>query len=273
MAAIRAFWAKNLLNKLVLVSVVGLLCCCGLAAVGSRGQRTASTGGGQLAAAEPTDVPAATEGPAPTEGPTETPAPTDTPAPTETPAPTNTPEPTATPVPPVELSGSGQTVTEALLPPSRVNRVSFTHQGRRNFIVRVYKSDGSDDLMVNAVGAYEGTRPLFVEGEVYFEIDADGPWTVRVEAIAGDQEAALGAEGIGDYVSGLFVPPQSGPVPFEVAHNGQRNFIVYLHCASGTQLVQNELGAVSGSTVVRIGEGPCLWEVQADGGWAFRPRP
>src|SRR5690349_4280820 len=93
-------------------------------------------------APRPTAAPAPTEAPAPTQtlAPTNTPAPTETPAPTTTPAPTATPSPipaTATPVLPVLITGKGQTVTDPFTPPAKINRVTFTHQGRRNFIVQV----------------------------------------------------------------------------------------------------------------------------------------
>lgn len=279
---IRAFWNKSLLNKAIL-SLVGLLlisCCVGGVLGQGRGQQTASTGqqvaaGGAAAEAtavpEATQAPEATDEPTATAGPTNTPEPTETPAPTNTPVPTDTPEPTATPVPPVALEGSGQAVTDMIVPPSGVNRVTFTHQGRRNFIVKVYTGAG-EDLLVNKVGVYEGSRPLFTDEQVFFEINADGPWSILIEPIAFDESIAGGFTGQGDAVSGVFTPPSSGPVPFDVLHTGDRNFIVYLHCAGGSNLLQNEVGAVGGSFVVRYDNGPCLWEVQADGEWTLTPR-
>ena len=71
-------------------------------------------------------------------------------------------------------------------------------------------------------------------------------------------------------VSGLFSPPRTGP--WEISHDGAANFIVHLHCASGTTLVQNEIGPVDGSRVVSFGEGMCFWEVRADGNWSLKPR-
>jgi len=47
---------------------------------------------------------------------------------------------------------------------------------------------------------------------------------------------------------------------------------VWLHCAGGDDLVANEIGPVSGETVVEFEQGPCLWEVQADGDWNVRPK-
>lgn len=263
MDAIKRFWQASLLNKAIVIGLIGLICVCPLAISGG-GQRTQNQ-----AAAPAGGAPPATAAPA---GPTAPPAPTETPAPTATPAPTETPAPTATPAPPVELSGSGQTVTDPITPPASVSRLVLTHSGRRNFIVNVYLADGKEDLLVNTIGAYEGSRPLFTRDPVYFEIDADGPWSLRIEAIDAEPGAATQLIGAGDYVSGLFAPERAGATPWEVQHTGQRNFIVYLHCASGSDLVQNEVGAASGSTVVRFGTAPCLWEIQADGAWSLAQR-
>lgn len=264
MEAVRTFWAKSLLNKAVVLSVIGLLCCCPLALAGG-GQRGGSAQLDSPAGGAGAAAPAATEPPA---GPTSTPEPTATSAPTATPEPTATPAPTATPVPPIELSGTGQFVTDPLALPSAVNLVTLTHQGRRNFIVKMYATGdtGGEELLVNTIGDYRGIRPVFAPA-AFFEIDADGPWTLRIEAIGAAQDVALGAVEVGDWASGVFMPERSGPTRVAVKHDGQRNFVVRLHCASGTELVQNEIGPVDGSTVVRFGEGPCLWEVQADGVW------
>lgn len=208
--------------------------------------------------------------------PTATAAPTTTPAPTETPAPTDTPtaEPSPTSPPqPVVLQGSGQTVTDPFDPPSPLSRVTFTHQGQRNFIVTAYLPDGKQDGMVNVIGSYAGSRPLFSsQSGIYFEIKADGPWAVTIEALTPQPDAAQGVEGSGDFVSGLFQPVKDGPVPYDFVHQGQRNFIVFLHCAGGSDGAQNEIGPVNGSAVVQFSEGPCVWDVRADGQWSIKPK-
>jgi hypothetical protein len=225
-----------------------------------------------------TEAPRSTATTAPTEAPppTNTPAPTATPAPTNTPAPTATPSPippTATPVPPVVITGKGQMVTDPFTPPGSINRVTLTHQGRRNFIVQVFGSTGSEGSMVNEIGTYQGIRPLLAdEDQYYFEVNADGAWTIRVEAITAEPDAAKGISGKGDYVSGLFEPSATGPVPHNLTHTGKRNFIVHVYCAGGEDAVENEIGQVDGSVVVRFKDGPCFWDVQADGDWTIAPK-
>lgn len=198
-----------------------------------------------------------------TAAPTNTPKPpTNTPIPTE--PPTNTP--TNTPAP-VVLTGSGQTATQSITPPSVVSAVSLTHSGSANFIVYAYQ--GSEKtLLVNKIGTYNGTRPLFGDDPVEFDIQADGPWTITVTAM--DDGAQPTFSGKGDAVSAVFDPPGQGA--WEISHDGQANFIVKLHCAGGSNLIQNVIGPVSGSQIVNFPQGPCFWEVQADGNWDMKPR-
>jgi len=186
------------------------------------------------------------------------------------PPPTNTPRLPKTPPPlprPIVLQGRGQNVTREILLPSPVSVARLTHDGQRNFIVTAYVADEAE-LLVNTIGPYHGERPLWGREPVVLDIDADGSWTIEIRAIGFAHSPAF--SGRGDAVSGLFDPPRSGA--WEIQHNGQRNFIVLLHCAGGSDLVQNEIGPVSGSTVVRFAKGPCLWEVEADGSWSLKPR-
>lgn len=201
---------------------------------------------------------------------TTTPGPTEAPPPTPEATPTPTPEPTPEPTPipePIILEGFGQTATDLITPPSSVNIATFTHAGSSNFVVRVF-GGGSEGLLINEIGFYQGSRPIFGADPFTLDIDADGAWTLRLEAI-GEAEGAP-FSGTGDAASGLFDPPDSGA--WEFFHDGQSNFAVLLHCADGTDLVQNEIGAVSGSGIIEFGAAPCLWEVEADGNWSLQPR-
>jgi hypothetical protein len=103
---------------------------------------------------------------------------------------------------------------------------------------------------------------------VTFDIDADGAWSFLIEPIGIATSASF--SGMGDSVSGLFTPPKSGP--WEISHDGKSNFVVWLHCAGGSDLIENEIGRVSGSRFVSFEDGPCLWEVNADGNWSLHPR-
>ena len=143
---------------------------------------------------------------------------------------------------PVTLSGRGQTATEAVTLPWPVSVATFTHDGQRNFIVRSY-AGGEPTLQVNKIGRYQGQRPVTGSAPVTFDIQADGMWAIRIEPIGLGGTPAV--NGSGDTVSALFTPPPTGA--WAISHNGSRNFIVRLHCAGGSSLVQNVIGPVQGS--------------------------
>lgn len=182
---------------------------------------------------------------------------------------------TPAPAPPaatVVLQGQGDTVTDKVTLPSGRNRVVSTHQGSRNFAVWAYLDDGSKDLLANAIGNHSGQRPIVATGQVWFEITADGPWTITIEALQPDPAAAQGVSGTGEYVSGTFTPAKLGPVPYNMSHTGESNFAIWVRCAGGEDLAVNEIGAYTGSVVVDFEQGPCFWDVVADGTWSATPK-
>lgn len=228
------------------------------AAAGGGGSEDKKTDAGVKATAEPT--PGTTESPA-TWTPSFKPS---TPEPTWSPAPT--PEPTV--AAPIILSGFGQTATETVTPPCQVCRVTFTHDGTSNFIVHTFRG-ADEEYLVNAIGPYSGNRPLFGNEPILFDVDADGNWTIRIESVGLDGLAPF--SGRGDAVSDLFffLPGSSA---WEFSHDGQSNFIVWVHCSGGSDSVQNEIGPVDGSRAVAFDQPPCVWEVRADGNWSLKPR-
>ena len=250
----------KLIKKLLKWLVIGIVAIIVLAVVfGGSGDKDTETAN---PTAQPTKVAAARS--------TDKPKATNTTGPTSTPAPTNTPASTSTPVPPPEpviLSGSGQQATEEFYLPSTIAVANFTHNGSSNFVVMAYVDDG-EELLVNEIGSYRGSRPLVSSGPVMLDIDADGAWTVKIVPLGVAASASF--NGKGDAVSGIFDPPSRGA--WEISHDGQSNFVVLCHCVGGSDLVQNEIGAVSGSSVITFDKGPCFWEVEADGNWSLKPR-
>lgn len=222
------------------------------------------------ATATPTATPSPTPGATPAATPTRTPEPTSTIAPTATPTASPTPTPVPTPAPtPIVLQGVGQVVTDPITPPSAISTITFTHAGPSNFIVKVFQN-GEEDLLVNEIGRYQGTRAIVGAEPFFLEINADGSGTATIKPIGIVPSSSFG--GSGDAISGLFIPSSTNAAPWEVSHDGSRNFIVWLFCFGGFDLVQNEIGAVTGSTVVSFAEGPCYWDVRADGNWSLNPR-
>lgn len=229
-----------------------LLSCClvaGLAACGGEPSESEPASSDSVEDTAVVEAPEATEAPAATEVPTEI--------------------PTAEPTPePIHIEGTGQTATDPVVVGFPVAVVSFTHSGQRNFIVQGFESGGAEDYLANAIGNYSGEVLLSSSGTWTFDVNADGAWTIDVSPPGlADGPAFSGA---GDQVSGVFDPPASGA--WEFSHDGQRNFIVQTVCAGGTGFVQNEIGPVTGSSIVKFDDGPCLWTVKADGNWSIAPR-
>jgi len=244
----------------IVVGVLAVLLLCGIVATATQKGRkeTAKVEGTPAAAQAESAKPAVAAKPTGTPTLTATPRPSSTPSPSR--APTRTPEP-------VVLKGSGQTATEKFRLPYPISVAHFTHNGSSNFIVEVFVGDAKD-LLINTIGPYDGQRPLAGEELMMLSIIADGAWTAHIEPIQSGGAPAF--QGRGDKVSALFTPPATGA--WEITHDGQDNFIVYCHCAGGSDLIQNEIGDVSGSQVISFPKGPCFWEVRADGDWSLKPR-
>lgn len=85
-----------------------------------------------------------------------------------------------------KLSGKGDTVTKLITPPSALTKVKLTHDGERNFIVKIYAYNGSKyeyNLLANQIGAYSGetVATLNTGKQYYIQIKADGNWTIDLE--------------------------------------------------------------------------------------------
>lgn len=203
---------------------------------------------------EPTLIPAS---PSPNTAPTATSEP-----------PTAIPEPTPTPEP-IRLNGSGNYATDPVAIPFAVAVVIMGHSGDGHFAVTAY-ADNGQKLLANDIGGYFGKNWL-PAGQYIFDISANGAWTITLTSIAFDDHLAeQGFKGSAQDVSSVFVPP--GIKVWEYYHRGDGHFAVVAVCAGGNVLVANEIGVVSGSTVVNFREGPCFFEVSANGEFGIEPR-
>jgi len=118
-----------------------------------------------------------------------------------------------------------------------------------------------------------GGKKWLAGGTAYtFDIQADGAWSVSADLIGTQGGSSFSGKGFD--VSGTFTPP-TAPTAFAFTHTGRRNFIVTLNCDGAyADLIQNEIGQVSGSRIVRFPQGAstCFWEVEADGNWTIKPQ-
>lgn len=168
---------------------------------------------------------------------------------------------------PIRLNGRGDDIV-TLDKPDAAAIIHLTHSGSANFIVTSYDGRGNSlNLLVNVIGAYDGTRPLdFADSELTerLEIQADGAWSVAVEPLANAQAVRVPTTnlfGQGDTVLRL---SGGSPDTASLTHSGESNFIVTAYGRSRRLLV-NEIGNYEG-TVIVPGDTAVL-EIEADGDW------
>ena len=208
--------------------------------------------------------------------------PVSTPSPTATPLPKTTPTPevlTATPTPeptpePIALSGTGQEATSKFSLEKGLTIFRMTHDGDRNFVVWLLDDDGNQiDLLVNKIGEFDGSQAVGIKtlGNYILDISADGSWTITIEqprpSYAPPVPKTL--KGTGQQASEMFYLDK-GLARFEMTHDGDRNFIVWLLDDDGNQidLLVNKIGEFDGSKAVSIRKGGnYLLSISADGNW------
>lgn len=179
-----------------------------------------------------------------------------------------------TPIPPepITLSGTGKAVTESFALPDEVSRTIATHSGRSNFMVYAQPVNGGyNELLVNRIGVYHGSTLLRSKKEFYFEVTADGAWTITIEAVPITHKPLATIVGTGDMVSERFLPAMVGSVIYRFVHTGRSNFSVTLHSLHKTTLLQNVIGPLHQYTQVTFPPGLCWWEVKTEGTWRIEP--
>ena len=186
--------------------------------------------------------------------------------PVEEPAAEPGPEPAPQPdFAPINYSGAGDTVLSVDIPATTASHVMvrITHNGTRNIAVWSLDADLNEvDLLVNDIGAYDGTTILAADA-VGLSIEADGAWTVTIEPIAAAATFSDAISGSGDSV----VVYTGGKGIATLTHTGERNFAVWAYPESGSDdLMVNEIGTYKGQTI--IPGGPAVLVVTADGDWS-----
>jgi Protein of unknown function (DUF2510) len=194
-----------------------------------------------------------------------------TPTPTATPTPTPTPTPTAVAAAPKVFTYTGHGSKLLKIAKSGDGPVLVTisgHGSSSNFTVESLDSSlQMNDLLVNVIGSYSGTRLMDVnDGEVTarLKIDYPGTWKVVVHAISTAPVLTTTAAGKGDAVF-IYLGSAQG-IAF-TNKGGDSNFVVTSYGDSGDLLV-NEIGNYSGE--VAIGDGPELIEIQSEGRWTMK---
>jgi hypothetical protein len=178
---------------------------------------------------------------------------------------------------PIQISGTGKTATQLFTLQKGVSIFEITHTGgESNFAVTLMKSNGEwVDLLVNEIGEYSGKRAIGIEksGSYLLDIEADGNWTVNItqpRPTSGLKKPQT-FTGKGDSVPQFLYFKKKGLVRFNMSHDGESNFAIWLMNGNGglVYLLVNEIGSFSGSTAVRIPKkGVYLLDITADGNWS-----
>lgn len=146
--------------------------------------------------------------------------------------------------------------------------------GDGNFIVwSLGSSYDNQDLLFNEIDYGSGFHGANVYGKAellaeeptsYFEITADGAWSITVSPI--DSAPSLPSSGYG---AGVYKYDGSATT-VELGHDGSSNFIVWQYYDHQTygytgDLLVNKIG--SGYGFYRLNRGPSIVVIDADGGW------
>lgn len=181
---------------------------------------------------------------------------------------------------PIEFSGSGDKIISNVNIPRGEYVAKITVNSTRHYAVKFYygSSDYDYELLVNNSGkAYSGTT--FLKGGTIdavnngmFEINAQGPWTIKVEKLIGT--ATFPITGNGDMVTGLFEGTGSREV-FNIKYNSSRHHAVKIYKYNGSEydyeLLVNDSGKpYSGQVMAPTERGAkYFFVVEGEGNWSI----
>ena len=182
-------------------------------------------------------------------------------------------EPTTQPSPVVPedqvFEGVGADVVALDLDPEFAHIATITHHGSSNFVVWTVDANGSRmDLVVNEIGNYSGVRPIdFQESPAALQVEADGAWTIVVQALEKAPRWPGQSSGTGSAV--LVVDPGAvqGLTTVTITHAGDSNFVVWAYGGRNADLLVNEIGSYSGTTILPTWA--VALEIEADGAWTI----
>lgn len=171
---------------------------------------------------------------------------------------------------PVEFTGEQDGVIDL---PEGVTQamVTSSHDGEHYFSIAGLDAanETTGDLLINAVGAYEGVTVLGAHSTadpVRLQVTADGAWTITLAPLA--DAPALPEAGSGD---GVF-RYDGEAATWAVTHTGEHYFSIdhYTDAELSLSLLVTEVGAYEGE--VAAGAGPALVVILADGDWTITPQ-
>ncbi|MCG2794505.1 MAG: hypothetical protein L6427_01275, partial [Actinomycetia bacterium] len=192
------------------------------------------------------------------------------------PQPEPEPEPQPEPQPTTyDFSGSGNKATQLFTLQEGITTFDLTHDGESNFIVWLKDQNGENvDLAANAIGSFAGGKLVSVDNTAGYILDikADGNWAIHVE-----QPRPTTAPGVPQTFTGNsddyspFFTLSSGAARFDMTYQGDSNFIIWLYNSDGEmlELLENEIGSRSDSTVISVDQGIHILDITGEGSWSI----
>lgn len=179
-----------------------------------------------------------------------------------------TSEPPLVAVPTETHSGKGKGEFTTSWPPGEPGFLTFDCPKCSSNIV--VETDGDQHLLINAIGAYHGTKWFNVSyggPTTKVTVTADAAWTATIADFGSLPVAQVGKpmSGKGDAVVGV----PEGTKNIELTGKGSSNFQVWVTVEDSISLLVNEIGnfhttaPVKGPAFVQIGE--------EDGSWTITP--
>lgn len=163
-------------------------------------------------------------------------------------------------------NGVGDSVTDTVSLDSGYTVFSFTNNGSRNFIVRLYDEEGNSiEGLVNEIGEYNGKVGVMIDnpGNYMYEVKSSGEWSIVADQTIPNSAEEGSVSGNGDDVK--FIKLNAKNYKITGKHSGTRNFIVRVNDQSG---IFNEIGMYEGTTIERVvDDGIYAVGVKADGEW------
>ena len=161
--------------------------------------------------------------------------------------------------------GSGDYVAKGLKV-TNYGILHVSHSGNSNFVVKLYKDNSYEDLLVNTIGDYSGDVFVDGSGEYELEIKADGAWNITSNGLSIDDKTSF--SGTGDSVTGI--TSHSGG-NWKITNSGKSNFVVKQYGISSgyMDLLVNEIGSYNGVVKAESGD-DIFFVVKSDGNWTIK---
>lgn len=168
-------------------------------------------------------------------------------------------------------SGSGDSVLQSVSVTSPSYFHFRTYDDGHHDVKAYYGSGDYDyDLLLNAIGSYNGAAYLVPDRVYDFAVNCDGKWDIEIYSLGYADETYF--YGFKDTVTDIF-QPNTGY--YTITYEGTDNFVVKQWYGLGEHdydLLVNEIGPYSGTVRISNSDMVCFFEVVgSEGMWSIKP--